>query len=274
MSAHDNQNKSLIRAVAVIKAFTPDKLELGSTDVCCMTGIPLTTVHRIQTTLTKERLLERNPSTGKYRVGIELYVQGSLFLRSINLHTAATPVVKELNNLTSETVNMAIFDKGYITIVLRMESKYRLRSPSYVGFTSPAYANANGKALLSELSEAEIDELYHDETLRPVTKKTIATKAELKRELEQIKKNGVAINIEEVWEGEAAVASVVRESSGEAFASLAIAVPMIRIDNTRLQKLSGLVKLGASIISYRLGYRDKSNATYTIEELRGLVGKK
>jgi len=87
-------------------------------------------------------------------------------------------------------------------------------------------------------------------------------------ELEQVRKSGVAINLEQAFEGEAAVASVVRESSGEACAAVAIAVPMIRIDNTKLQKLAKLVKLGASLISYRFGYRDKSTAIYTIEELR------
>lgn len=256
------------KAISVIKSFTLDELELGPTDISRKTGIPLTTTHRILTTLTKERILEKDPGTRKYRTGPELYIQGALYLKSTNLQKVAAPVMKEMNNLTGEVVNLAIFNNGYITILLREETKHHLRLSGYIGFTSPAYANATGKVILSEFSDAQIDEIYPSETLRPLTKKTVATKTELKRELEQIRKTGAFINIEQVFEGEAAIASVIHDSSGTAVASLAIAVPTIRMNKATEEKLVELVKLGASSISYRLGYQDTDNPAYTIEEIR------
>ena len=225
------------KAIAVIKSFTLDELELGAKDISRKIGIPFTTTHRILTTLTKERMLEKDPGTRKYRMGPELYIKGNLYLKSTNLQKIAAPVIKEMNNLTGEVVNLAIFNDGYITIILREETKHHLRLSGYLGFTSPAYANATVKAILNEFSEAQIDEIYPSETLRPLTKKTVATKTELKRELEQIRKTGVAINIEQAFEGEAAIASAIHDSSGTAVAALAIAVPTIRMNKAIEEKL-------------------------------------
>jgi DNA-binding IclR family transcriptional regulator len=262
--------KSLRRALSVIKAFSVDNLEMTCAEVARKLGVSSITAYRILTAFKKEGLLEQNPDNKKYHIGAELYIKGSLFLRATNLSDAARPILKEMNNLTEEVVNLSIYDpeEGYVTHILREESKHRLRLAGYVGFTAPAYVLAVGKSFLSELDEAELDRLYPDEDLQKITPKTVATKTELKRELEQIRKTGVAINSEQAWEGEEAYSAIIREPGGNAVATLGIAVPKIRIDSKKREKLVSFVKLGAGLISYRIGYHDPSNTIHDIDELR------
>ena len=91
----------------------------------------------------------------------------------------------------------------------------------------PAYASAMGKAFLSELSEAELESLYPEERLTPRTPKTIATKRELKLDLQQIRKTGVSFNPEGAHVGVEAAGSLIRNASGKAVAALSISVPYL-----------------------------------------------
>ena len=162
---------SLRRAISVIKIFSADSLEMSCAEIARKLGVSSITAHRILSALKAENLLEQNPNNKKYHIGPELYIKGSLFLRSTNLPDIARPILKEMNNLTEEVVNLSIYDpvEGNVTHILREESKHRLRLAGYVGFTAPAYILAVGKSFLSELDEEELDRLYPEENLKKIT---------------------------------------------------------------------------------------------------------
>jgi len=258
----------ILRVMAVLKSFTPDASELGVAEISRKVGIPMTTTHRMLSTLTKGGLLERNSETGKYAIGPVLYAIGSLYLNTTDVVKAAEPVTKTLNELTGEAVNVGILDKGNMVYVLREETKGAFRFADHVGTVLPAYASAMGKALLSELTDAEIDSLYPEEKLRPLTKKTTSTKTELKIELEKTRKTGISINKEGSWDGVEGIGSVIRNAAGKAVAALSIAMPVFKMNQAKSEQLGILIKLGASLISYRLGYYAMDNDIHDVQQIR------
>ena len=262
----NTQAKSLNKAIAVIKSFTPQELELGSAEVARKVGISRSTAHRILKALAAAGLLEQDSGTRKYTIGSILYFQGSLYLSTRDVLKTAEPVFKELNEMTGEGLNLSIFDNGYITVVMKIldESSYRL--DLRIGSMSPAYSSSMGKTFLSELSEAEIDELYPKDELKPITKKTITSKAELKAQLKQVRESGVAFTREEGTEGIEGVASLIRDSSGKAVAAMSFHLPAFRMNEVIRKRFAGLIKMGAELVSYRLGYRDSS--VHDIKEIR------
>jgi IclR family acetate operon transcriptional repressor len=204
--------------------------------------------------------VEKKGKTKRYSIGPTLYTLGSLYLSTTDIFRASEPVIKMLNDLTGEVIGISILDdKGHMTIVMKEESKHTLRLGFPAGFSSPSYANASGKALLSDLTDAEIDSFYPEENLKPLTKKTIRTKTELKKELEQVRKTGVAFHNEESFQGVEAVAALIRDDKGKGIAAVAIGVPKVRITKVKRKKLATLIKLAASIISHRLGYHELKN---------------
>lgn len=262
-----NSIKSLLKAVSVLKSFTPDELELGGAEISRKVGIPKTTAHRMLTSLSEGGLLEQNGKTGKFRIGPALYTLGSLYLSTTDILIAAKPVIETVNDLTKETVNISILDRNNITLIMKEESKHAFRLATHIGSIIHAYASAMGKALLSELTEAEIDSLYPEEKLPPLTNKTISTKTELKRELEQIRKTGIAFDREGSYEGVEAIGSVTRNANGKAAAAMSIAVPVFRMNEANRKRLTTLVRLGVSLISYRLGYQDTQYPVRDIKEI-------
>jgi DNA-binding IclR family transcriptional regulator len=260
--------KSLLRIISILSAFSPNQPELTVADIAYKVNIPESTVYRILSGLTRADLLEKKPGKRTYAIGRRFYILGSLYLSTTDLFKAAEPVVKTISDITGEVTNISILgDNGYVTMLIREESKYPLRHVVHVGSTSPAYAHASGKALLSELTNEEIDRFYPEEKLKKITIKTVATRTELKHELEQIRKTGVAFNSEQAFDGVEAVASVVRDNQDKSMAALAISAPIIRMDEVKRRKFASMVRIGAGLISYRLGYQDDTQPVHEIDEL-------
>ena len=263
-----NLANPVIRVISVLGCFSRFEPELSAADIRHKTGISKATLHRILITLTNRRLLDKNQKTGMYKIGPELYTMGSLYLSTTDILKGAEPVIKELNDLTGEAVNISIFDKGYVTIIMKEETKSIFRFAVRIGTILPAYASSMGKALLSELTDEEIDSLYPEEKLRQLTPKTVATRTELKKELEQIRKTGVSFSKEGTHEGLFGVASAIRDASGKGIAGMSIALPITKINQTTSDRLATLIRMGASLISYRLGYNDTVNPIRDIQEIR------
>jgi len=259
---------SLLKAVSILKCFSYDEPELGISDIVQKVEMPRTTVHRILSTLIRAELLSRKIHTGKYRIGPALYTMGSLYLVTTDILSAAEPVTELLNELSGEAIKLAVFDRGNIIVIKKEESRYSFRYHHAVGSILPAYASAMGKALLSELSEIELESLYPSEFLKPLTSKTISTKAELIQVLEKIRISGVSVDIEENTEGLSGVACVIRDATDKAIAAMCIGVPAHTFNEERKRQLATLNKMGASLISYRLGYQDEGNTVRSLEDIR------
>jgi len=259
--------KSVNKAISLLKCFSPQNLELSTSEISKKLSIHRVTAHRLLETILKAGLLEKNAGTGKYRIGAELFVLGNLYLSSTDTLKVAESVMKTLNDLTGEAINLAVLDKSNIIFIMKEETKGAFRFFRHIGSVIPAYASAMGKALLSELRDSEINDLFPDERLKSLTKKTTATRAKLKRELEQIRKTGTAIDIEGNIEGAMGIASLIHCANGNAVAAMSITIPLFKLNDDTCERLATLIKLGCSLVSYRLGYQDSTATVRDIKEL-------
>ena len=260
--------KSLRRAISVLKCFSPQKPELSGNELAAILGMHKTTAYRMLSTLAEEKLLERRGNRGVYRIGPGLYVLGNLFLSTTDIIKAAEPVVKMVNELTGEVTNLSIFFDGYISYVMREESKYEFRWGRHVGSYVPAHVSAMGKVFLSELSDSEIDAIYPEEKLISFTSHTVATKTELKARLEKIRRDGISIDYEGQTYGVAGFSNGIRDSSGKVVAAISIGALIARLDDRLIDHIIELIKVSSCLISYRLGYRDTRCPVREMEEIR------
>jgi len=261
-------NESLLRALSVLRLFSPTSPELTLTEVSQMAGLPIATASRILATLTHAGFLDKDEHLRKYRIGPETYMAGSLYLRTNELLQVAGPVIRLVNELTEDVVGLSVLQKGYQVLLMREESRHTFRFAQTLGVGFPAHAVAVGKALLSAMSEAEIDELYPGESLPSITPNTLTSKAALRAELQVIRETGVAFNNEESRLGITAVAAVVKCRHGRAIAAISIASPTFRLDSSRQRRHVGMVKLAADLVSYRLGYRGDKIQALSLDDLR------
>jgi DNA-binding IclR family transcriptional regulator len=260
--------KSLLKAVSVLKCFSPHDLEVGPSEVSRKVGISKAQAFRILSTLASSGILERNTQNQKYTIGPLLYFLGNLYISTRDIVKTAEPILLALNDITGEALNLSIFDKGYITVILRALAKSRFRADIHMGELVPAYGSAMGKAFLSELEDKEIDDYYTGEYLEPRTSKTITSKSQLKIQLNEIRKTGVSYTKEEGFEGIEGIASLIRDRNGKAVAAMSIHLPVYKANDVIRERFKKLIIMGCSLISYRMGYQTDKSPIHDIQEIR------
>ncbi len=259
--------RSVSRAFAILRCFTPEQPELSLSAISRITALNKTTVHRLLETLCAERVLERRV-TGEYAVGPSLYATANLYLETNDVLRAAAPVARTVNHLCGECVSIGCLERQYVTLILREETTYGFRWARHVGSIIPAYASGMGLALLAELTEEDVDALYPEVRLEARTPKTIATTALLKQELEQTRRRGYAISNEFGTEGIVSLGTAIRDATGAAVAALSIAGPVFNMGADRCVLLGQLLLQAADLLSYRLGGTAEPESVRDVEELR------
>src|ERR1700722_313473 len=230
---------SVRNAARVLRAFSRAGQELGITELSRQLGLGKSTVHRLVTTLTAERLLElgRTPgryrlrlvlyrvggsTPGRYRLGVLLYELGANVTEHVDLHQAALPVLTTLRHETGEMVHVAVLDGLEVVYVERLESHNLLPIFRQVGHRLPAHTTSSGKILLAALPAGELNRRLADWQPRSVTPWTITDKNRLLTELAAVAKRGWAQNNEEGGLGIVSGGAPIRGQDGQVMAALRV----------------------------------------------------
>jgi DNA-binding IclR family transcriptional regulator len=245
--------QSIERAVSILNAFSPEDPELGVTELAERLGLHKSTVHRFMVNLDAAGLVERNPRTGRYRLGLRIFELGGLVMQQMNLWDEALPFLEGLVHDTGETGHLAVLDGGEAIYIERVEARRALRVPSAIGRGYPAHATNLGKVLLADLPRERVEQIVAERGLAAYTPHTITDLQRLEAELERIRALGYAIDNEEYDEGLRCIGAPVRDHSGYVVAALGIGGPVTRITPDRVDELADLVMTAARGLSRRLG---------------------
>jgi IclR family transcriptional regulator, KDG regulon repressor len=244
----------LDRALAALSILASRSSESSLVELCTELHLHKSTVHRLMMVLERHRLVVKNPETGRYRLGLKLFELGSKALDGIDLRGRARPYLDRLQQQFGETVFFCILDDGQVFYVEKVESQQSVRTACTVGSRAPAYCTAVGKAMLAELSDAEVSAIVRRWGLKPITPNTITTAAQLKAELRAVRSRGYAIDDEEKEEGLRCVSAAVRGHSGKLFAAMSISGPAFRMTKERIPEIGQAVMQAANELSAELGY--------------------
>jgi DNA-binding IclR family transcriptional regulator len=245
--------QAIERAVAILNALSADDPELGVTELAERLGLHKSTVHRFMVNLDAAGLVERNPRSGRYRLGLRIFELGAQVMQRMNLWDEALPFLEGLVRDTGETGHLAVLDGGEAIYIERVEARRALRVPSAVGRGYPAHATNLGKVLLADLSQERVEAIIAERGLAAYTPKTITDPDELGRDLERIRRRGYAVDNEEYDDGLRCIGAPVRDHSGRTVAALGIGGPVTRITPERVEELAELVMAAARDLSRRLG---------------------
>ncbi len=248
---------SVSNAARVLRAFGHGDRELGVTEISRRLGIGKSTAHRLLSTLAEERLLERDPKTGSYRLGLAMYELGASVALHNDLHEASAAVLDQLRNATRETVQIGVLDGREVVYIERRESPQTLRLFGRVGHRNDAHCTSTGKVLLAFLPPDSLSEVLDGWTLRRRTPATITSLTVLRSTLQNIRQQGWAENVNETEMGAASIAAPIRNGRGDVVAAISIAGPVQRLGSDSLRRFSRPVVEAGFAVSRRLGYRDR-----------------
>lgn len=245
--------ESADRVLRVLELFSPAERHLSLSDIADRLSLPRSSVHRLLATLLAHEFIERDPATRRYRLGIRLFEIGSTVIHERGLHSAAHPVVEELALSSGETCHLAVLSGVEAVYVYKIDGASSIIMSSRVGGRAPCYCTSIGKVLIAwagvELLERVVAAGFH-----AFTPATIRDADRLVAELERVRREGYALDLEEFERGLRCIAAPVRDHSGRVLAAVGLAGPSNRLTDRRLRELVGPVLAGAETISRNLGY--------------------
>lgn len=212
---------SLLQRYALVLDVFPGGGTLTLADVSTRTGLPRSTTHRLLVDLADLGWLSRNGST--FELGMALFELGERVGLKHRLRTAALPFMQDLFAVTEQTVHLAVRDGNDAVYVEKIHGHSSFPLPSHIGGRLPLTCTAVGKALLAPEDPA-VQEQILSRPLRRFTPQSITDPKALARELDSIRRTGIAIEREEAAIGGCCLASPVL-MAGKPIAALSVSVP-------------------------------------------------
>ena len=231
--------KSVVAALDVLDCFA-DSPELGVSDIARRLGVAKSTAHRLLTSLCARQLVERNPESGQYRLGLRLFELGQLTAKRMRLHNASQPLLEELRQLSGCTVQLAIADGPDVLFIAQLETLSGIRILSSAPRRLPAHCTAAGKAIAA--FNPVVARARRTAGFDPLTDSSITSVVQFDRALEEVRRKGIALNLEESRVGVGSVAAPILDSAGRARAAVSLVRPIDEMtgDLGRTARLAGV----------------------------------
>ncbi|HEY4144131.1 IclR family transcriptional regulator [Pinirhizobacter sp.] len=198
------------------------------TEACAYLGVAHSTAHRLLAMLIQHGFV-RQESSRAYRPGPMLVEIGLAVVQKMDVRMQARPFLEELAAEFGETVHLVILEGDQVRYVDAIESDRALRVTARTGQVLPAHCTSAGKALLGELTPAQVTAIYSDKKLTIKTTHSVRSFRALETALLDVRLNGFATNHEESEEGVGSVAIALVNSADRSVASIAVAVPESRL---------------------------------------------
>ncbi|MBJ7462487.1 MAG: helix-turn-helix domain-containing protein [Mycolicibacterium sp.] len=220
------------RLLAMVAAFDERHRALTLTELAQRAGLTVPTASRLAGELVAGAALERR-ADGRFVVGRLLWEAGLQAPVEGRLKQVAEPFLYDVYAATLATVHLAVRDGAQVLYLSRMSGRASVPIVSTVGSRLPMHSTGVGKVLLAH-APADVREQVSAALVR-VTAKTITSPAVLDAQLERIRRDGVAVTVEEMSIGACSMAvPVIRASDNAVAAAIGVVVPTLKRDRQRL----------------------------------------
>lgn len=253
----DSAVQSLMNGLAILASFDASASELGLNELAQRTGLTKRTTLRLAATLERLGYLERSSTSRRYRLGIRILDLGFSFLATLAPREAARPWLEWLLGFGGQAANFAVLDGTdvvYVEHVMQASSAVRIDIP--IGSRRPVHFTSVGKALLAFLPPAKAAPLLAQLDFTPRTPASVRSLEALRRQLEEVRRRGFALNHQEMSPGVLGIAAPIFGTGGELVGAINL---IVFIDSTTVQEqirgLAPRVREAAAHVSEALGYR-------------------
>lgn len=232
-----------------------DNGEMGLMDLSAALGLHKSTVHRLLMSLIYMGYAKQNEATQKYMLSYKIVNMASKVLDRTDVLQVAQPYMERLSDLSGEAVHLVQREDNNILYIYKIEAKVgTIRMVSHVGMVHPMYCSGVGKAIMATLPEDEVQKIWNESIIEKKTDKTITDYAKMQEVLEEVRKNGYALDEEENEKGVRCIAACLYGHQKEVKYAFSISGPTSRMTKERVKELSVDVLKVQEELSRELGH--------------------
>ena len=251
--------QSVCKAMDLLSCLAEARTPLTLGELSRRTGMPKATVHGLLSALRSSAVVEQSDEDGRYRLGIRLFEYGCAVSRGWNVLEAAAEPLRHVAEETGETASIATLDRGDVLILDSADARSNFRVVSEKGSRLPVHCTSQGKLLLAYMPSAQRRTLLRNCDFAAYTPHSHTDLASLEGEMEQILRQGYAIENGELRIGLRSVAAPVFNVEGQAIYAICVVGMFRRVNSPELERATKLLLSAAERISFDLGYRSRQN---------------
>ncbi|HTS84214.1 MAG TPA: IclR family transcriptional regulator [Usitatibacter sp.] len=239
---------------ALVRSTQPRRL----TELSRELGLTKPNVYRLLSTLTILGYVKKDPTTSLYSPTLKLWEMGSMLVRDVDLQSVSGPRLRKLCEETRESVQLAVWDNGYVVYVDKVDSPQPLKAITSIGSRVPATVVSTGKALIAWMPPQALDAAM--DHVKRYTPLTMTRRKDVERDLEETRERGYAVNRGEFRVGVCGIAAPVRDRNGSIVASIAVWGSEKNILGARRDELAAMTVSAARDISREMGFVESAVA--------------
>lgn len=228
--------QSVDRVFSILELLSENPKGMSLSEICQESGLPKGTASRMLSSLIAHRYAMQDIATKKYCLTLKLFEIGSRVVdKGMNILSIARPYLEQLASVSGEAVHLVVRDKDQVLYLYKEESTSSvLRMSSCVGMHSPMDCTGVGKSILAYLPEEETRAIWDRTEHVKYTKTTIMDYEKMKAEMEEIRKNGYALDREEHEIGVFCIAAPIFDFYKRPIAAISISAPAGRLNQDKI----------------------------------------
>jgi IclR family transcriptional regulator, acetate operon repressor len=235
--------QSVARATDILNLIAASPEGATAQEVSRELGLKRATVYHLLHTLGAAGYVSQGPER-RYRIGLGVGSLVAAFERQV-VPGGFFPLARQLASQTGETAYVAMRQRDQLMLLCSVPGHHSVGvAVSPIGPIEEGHARASGKLLLALAPDEARDAYLATHPLKRFTPSTITRKDELLRQLEQIRADGYAIDVEEFTKGVACVAAPI--GTGASSLVVVLSAPLERFDAKRESYIAAAVAVGAS----------------------------
>lgn len=246
--------KSAYRVCQILVIIGQNKGGLKHSEILRALNIPTSSLSGLLDTLKTQEFLDYDKTRKTYALGPKTLALAGSYIDGLDIAEFARPIVLKLAEDTSESIALSVRMDQEIMIVCKQDSSQPIKQTIQIGGRSPIHVTASGKAILAHLPDHDVEEYLSSATLSSITKKSITDPQLLRKEVKDIRSNGLAYNREEWREQIMALAAPIFDLNGDVIAALSVSFPLIRHTAQKEKKFIRLLKDAANNLSRKCGF--------------------
>lgn len=241
-----------LKALDILEGLATCSNGASVSELSLITGLSKSSVYRILTALAERQYVIKDDTTKIYRLGFRLLSLSSAILDSIEIKHVARSELRRISEASGETVHLLCLDGLEAVYIDKVDTPNAIGLKSQIGKRIPLYCTGGGKAILA-YKPFDFIQLYIGRTpLVACTPKTLTTPDSLMAELDNIRKNGYALDDEEHHTNITCIAVPVLTRHGDVVASISISAPSYRFSVERALTYKDLLISCTQNIAQRL----------------------
>ena len=246
------QTKGRVRAVSkameLIEVLCSHHEPMALQELSSAVGYPKSTVHALLITLRDHAMIAQLPD-GRYTLGVRLFECGNAVSESWNIPQTVHPILEKLSVATHASAFLSLLEDSYVISLDKAVGSDGIQVVPEVGCRLPAHATSQGKLLLAQLSDVEVEKRLRHVGMPSFTPHTITDMPAFLACLADIRQRGYAVEDGEYKVGMRSASAPVTDRAGQVRFALGVVGLFRRVSSDEFQSAISQVTAMAELLS-------------------------